>query len=268
MVTIKTPVEIERMRKSCQLAAATLDYLAPRVVPGVSTAELDRLAHQFITSHGAYPSPLNYHGFPKSICTSPNEVICHGIPSEDVILSDGDILNVDVTTYLDKFHGDTNRTFFVGDVKPEVKRLVEVTHECMMRGIRVVKPGARLGDIGWAIQSHAEANGYTVVRDYCGHGIGYEFHEDPQVLHYGKPDTGLELREGMTFTIEPMINMGGAASKVLGDGWTVITRDNSLSAQFEHTMAVTRDGVEILTLSKAERADSVTEARHETDSRT
>jgi methionyl aminopeptidase len=267
MVTIKTPVEIERMRKSCQLAASTLDYLAPRIVPGVSTEELDRLAHQFIVSHGAYPSPLNYHGFPKSICTSPNEVICHGIPSPSVVLQDGDILNVDVTTYLDKFHGDTNRTFFVGEVKPEVRRLVETTHECMMRGIRTVKPGARLGDIGWAIQSHAEANGYTVVRDYCGHGIGYEFHEDPQVLHYGKPGTGLELREGMTFTVEPMINMGAAASKVLGDGWTVITRDHSLSAQFEHTLAVTREGVEIMTLSGSEQSDAVSEISHETDSR-
>jgi len=249
MVTIKSPDEIDRMRVSCRLAAATLNYLSPRIVPGISTEEINRLAHKFITSHGAYPSPLNYHGFPKSVCTSPNEVICHGIPSEDVILKDGDILNVDVTTYLDKFHGDTNRTFYIGEVKPEVRRLVETTHECMMRGIREVRPGARLGDIGWAIQSHAEAHGYTVVRDYCGHGIGYEFHEDPQVLHYGKPGEGMELREGMTFTIEPMINMGGAASRVLSDRWTVVTRDHSLSAQFEHTMVVTADGVEILTVA-------------------
>ncbi len=248
MIRPKTAAELETMRRSCRLAARTLDHIAPHIVPGVSTEEINRIAHEFIVGHGAYPSPLNYHGFPKSVCTSPNEVICHGIPSEDVILRDGDIVNVDVTTYLDKFHGDTNRTYLVGDVAPEVRRLVEVTYECMMRGIEVVRPGAQLGDIGFAIQTHAEAHGYSVVRDYCGHGIGYEFHEEPQVLHYGKPGTGLVLQEGMTFTIEPMINMGGAASRVLEDGWTVITRDGSISAQFEHTLAVTADGVEILTL--------------------
>ncbi len=248
MVSIKSREEIEVMRESCRLAARTLDHVAPFVKPGVSTEEINRVAHEFIVSHGAYPSPLNYHGFPKSVCTSLNEVICHGIPSESVILRDGDILNVDVTTYLKKFHGDTNRTFFVGNVAPEVRRLVEVTHECLMLGIEAVRPGARLGDIGHAIQRHAESHGYSVVRDYCGHGIGYEFHEDPQVLHYGKPGTGYELREGMTFTIEPMINMGVARAVVLDDGWTVVTEDGKLSAQFEHTLVVTRKGVEILTL--------------------
>ena len=250
MVTIKTKDEVEVMRESCRLAARTLDHVAPHVRPGVSTEEINRVAHEFIVAHGAYPSPLNYHGFPKSVCTSRNDVICHGIPSEKVLVQNGDILNVDVTTYLNKFHGDTNRTFLVGDVKPEVRKLVEVTYECMMRGIEVVRPGAYLGDIGHAIQTHAETHGYSVVRDYCGHGIGYEFHEDPQVLHYGKPSTGIRLESGMTFTIEPMINMGRETAKVLPDGWTVLTRDGSWSAQFEHTVWVTDVGVEILTLSE------------------
>jgi methionyl aminopeptidase len=249
MVTIKSREEIEVMRESCRLAARTLDHVAPHVRPGVTTEEINRIAHEFIVKHGAYPSPLNYHGFPKSVCTSINEVICHGIPSESVVLRQGDILNVDVTTYFKKFHGDTNRTFFVGAVAPEVRKLVEVTRECLTLGIQTLRPGARLGDIGHAIQSHAEAHGYSVVRDYCGHGIGYEFHEDPQVLHYGKPGTGIVLREGMTFTIEPMINMGVATSVVLEDGWTVVTEDGKLSAQFEHTLAVTKDGVEILTVA-------------------
>lgn len=249
MIRPKKPEEIAVMRRSCRLAARTLDHVAPHVRPGVSTEHINRIVHDFIVANGAYPSPLNYHGFPKSVCTSPNEVICHGIPSEDVILEDGDILNIDVTTYLDKFHGDTNRTFLVGNVAPEVRKLVDVTYECTMRGIEAVKPGNHLGDIGFAIQSHAEGHGYSVVRDYCGHGIGYEFHEDPQVLHYGKPGTGIELLEGMTFTIEPMINMGKAGSKVLADGWTVVTRDGSLSAQFEHTLLVTPTGVDIMTVS-------------------
>ena len=248
MISIKTREEIERMRASCRLAARTLDHLAPHVEPGVSTEELNRIAHEFIVSHGARPSPLNYHGFPKSICTSRNEVICHGIPSEHEIVQDGDLVNVDVTTYLDGFHGDTNRTFLVGDVSVEARKLVEVTHEAMMRGIRAVKPGARLGDIGFAIQSHAESHGYSVVREYCGHGIGYEFHEDPQVLHFGRPGEGEELKEGMTFTIEPMINLGTRRNRVLADGWTVVTTDGKWSAQFEHTIAVTAEGFEILTL--------------------
>ncbi len=248
MIATKSREEIETMRESCRLAARTLDHIEPHIRPGVSTAEVNRIAHEFIVGHGAYPSPLNYHGFPKSVCISRNEVICHGIPDEHDVIEDGDIVNVDVTTYLNKFHGDTNRTFLAGDVGEEARELVRVTHECLMRGIEVVRPGAHLGDIGHAIQSHAEAHGYSVVRDYCGHGIGYEFHEDPQVLHYGKPGTGVRLEEGMTFTIEPMINMGTDKSKVLADGWTVITADGKLSAQFEHTIAVTADGFEILTL--------------------
>jgi methionyl aminopeptidase len=248
MIATKSREEIETMRESCRLAARTLDHIEPHIRPGVSTAEINRVAHEFIVAHGAYPSPLNYHGFPKSVCTSRNEVICHGIPDEHDVIEDGDIVNVDVTTYLNKFHGDTNRTFLAGNVGEEARELVRITHECLMRGIEVVRPGAHLGDIGHAIQTHAEAHGYSVVRDYCGHGIGYEFHEDPQVLHYGKPGTGVRLEEGMTFTIEPMINMGTDKSKVLADGWTVITADGKLSAQFEHTIAVTADGFEILTL--------------------
>jgi methionyl aminopeptidase len=244
----KTPSEIETMRESCRLAARTLHRLEDMIHPGMNTEEINRIVHDYIVGHGAYPSPLNYHGFPKSVCTSPNDVVCHGIPDPSVVLRDGDIVNVDVTTYFKRFHGDTNRTFFVGEVKPEVRRLVEVTYECMMRGIEAVKPGAQLGDVGHAIQTLAESNGYSVVREYCGHGVGYEFHEEPQVLHYGKPGTGMRLEPGLTFTIEPMINMGGAATRVLPDGWTVLTRDGSLSAQFEHTIVVTDDGAEILTL--------------------
>ena len=236
------------MHESCRLAARCLEHVAPHVRAGTSTEEINRICHEFIVGHGAYPSPLNYHGFPKSVCTSINEIVCHGIPSPEVILRDGDIVNVDVTTYFKKFHGDTSRTFLIGNVKPEIRKLVEVTHDCLMAGIEAVRPGGRLGDIGHAIQSLAESHGYSVVRDYCGHGIGYEFHEDPQVLHYGEANTGPELKPGMTFTIEPMINMGRAGTRVLGDQWTVVTRDGSPSAQFEHTVAVTTDGAEILTL--------------------
>ena len=249
MIAVKTPEEIETMRASCRLAARTLDHIAPHIRAGVSTGEINRIAHEFIVQHGAYPSPLNYHGFPKSVCISRNEVICHGIPDEHDVIEDGDIVNVDVTTYLNKFHGDTNRTFLVGNVSDEARELVRVTHECLTKGIEAVRPGAHLGDVGHAIQTHAESHGYSVVRDYCGHGIGYEFHEEPQVLHYGRPGTREKLEEGMTFTIEPMINMGTEKSKVLGDGWTVITADGKLSAQFEHTIVVTADGAEILTLS-------------------
>lgn len=249
MIAVKTPEEIETMRASCRLASRTLDHIEPHIKPGVSTEEINRIAHEFITSHGAYPSPLNYHGFPKSVCTSRNQVICHGIPDEHDVIEDGDIVNVDVTTYLNKFHGDTNRTFLVGNVSDEARALVRVTHECLMKGIDAVRPGAHLGDVGHAIQVHAESHGYSVVRDYCGHGIGYEFHEEPQVLHYGRPGTRERLEEGMTFTIEPMINLGTDKSKVLGDGWTVITADGKLSAQFEHTLVVTANGAEILTVS-------------------
>ncbi len=245
----KSQAEIEIMRESCVLAARTLQLLEGKIYPGMNTEEINRIVHEYIVGHGAYPSPLNYHGFPKSVCTSPNQVVCHGIPDPSVVLQDGDIVNVDVTTYFKRFHGDTNRTFLVGEVRPEVRKLVDTTYECMMRGIEAVRPGGRLGDIGHAIQTLAEASGYSVVREYCGHGIGYEFHEDPQVLHYGKPGTGIRLEPGMTFTIEPMINMGAAPTTVLEDGWTVLTRDGSWSAQFEHTILVTDDGYEIMTVA-------------------
>jgi methionyl aminopeptidase len=252
LISIKSDREIELMRKTCQLASSTLEFIEPYVKPGVSTEKLNQLCHEYILDHSAYPSPLNYHGFPKSICTSPNEVICHGIPDEKVVLKDGDILNIDVTTYLNKFHGDTNKTFFVGEVDSKVKKLVEVTYQSMREAIKTVRPGSRLGDIGAAIQEVVEPQGYSIVEDYCGHGIGREFHEEPQVVHFGQRGTGIELKEGMTFTIEPMINMGSKSCKVLKDKWTVITKDKKWSAQFEHTILVTKDGSEILTLRKDE----------------
>lgn len=252
LISIKSDREIELMRKTCQLASSTLEFIEPYVKPGVSTEKLNKLCHEYILDHGAYPSPLNYHGFPKSICTSLNEVICHGIPDEKVVLKDGDILNIDVTTYLNKFHGDTNKTFFVGEVDPKVKTLVEVTYLSMREAIKTVRSGSRLGDIGAAIQDVVEPQGYSIVEDYCGHGIGREFHEEPQVVHFGQRGTGIELKEGMTFTIEPMINMGTKSCKVLKDKWTVITKDKKWSAQFEHTILVTKDGSEILTLRKDE----------------
>ena len=247
MISIKSTREIELMRSTCELAAKTLTYIEGKLEVGMTTEEVNHLCHEFIVSHGAYPSPLNYNGFPKSVCTSLNNVICHGIPSEKDVLKDGDILNVDVTTYLGNFHGDTNKTFLIGNVKPEIKKLVEVTYECMMAGIEVCRPGARLGDIGAVIQEIAHSNNFSVVHEYCGHGIGREFHEEPQVLHYGKRGTGVEMRKGMTFTIEPMINLGQRYSKLLKDGWTVITKDKKPSAQFEHTILITDDGHEILT---------------------
>lgn len=254
MISIKSAREIELMRATCKLAAQTLEYIAPFVVPGASTEELNKLCHDYIIQHGAYPSPLNYHGFPKSVCTSLNEVICHGIPSAQDILKDGDILNIDVTTYLNKFHGDTNKTFLVGNVAPHIQKLVEVTYECMKAGIAQVRPGGHIGDIGAAIQEIAHAHGYSVVEDYCGHGIGREFHEAPQVVHVGKRGTGPEMKPGMTFTIEPMINLGVKDGKLLKDGWTVVTRDKKWSAQFEHTVLVTPEGHEILTLRSEEKA--------------
>ncbi|MBC7541030.1 MAG: type I methionyl aminopeptidase [Bacteriovorax sp.] len=254
MISIKSTREIELMKATSALAAKTLEYIEPFVVPGVSTEEINRLCHEFITKHGAYPSPLNYHGFPKSVCTSLNEVICHGIPNKNEILKDGDILNIDVTTYLNKFHGDTNKTFLVGNVSPEIKKLVDVTYQCMRAGIETVVPGGHIGDIGAAIQEIARANGYSVVEDYCGHGIGREFHEAPQVVHVGKRGTGPEMKPGMTFTIEPMINLGLKEGKLLKDGWTVVTRDKKWSAQFEHTILVTPTGHEILTLRSEETA--------------
>ena len=248
MISIKSPREIEIMRETCQLAAKTLKYIAPYVKPGVSTEEINRLCHEFIITHGATPSPLNYHGFPKSICTSVNHVICHGIPSEKDLLKNGDIVNIDVTTYFKGFHGDTNKTFFVGDVNPKIQKLVEVTHECMMIGINQVKPGAHVGDIGAAIAEHAHKHKYSVVEEYCGHGIGREFHEDPQVVHISDRGTGVMLKEGMTFTVEPMINLGKRHCRLLSDNWTVVTQDGKHSAQFEHTVLVTASGYEILTL--------------------
>jgi methionyl aminopeptidase len=248
-VTIKNPSEQDKMRVAGRLAAEVLDMLESHVQPGVTTDELDRVAHEYITGvQEAIPAPLNYRGFPKSICTSVNHVVCHGIPGGKR-LKNGDIVNIDVTVIKDGFHGDTSRMFFVGDPSIQARRLCKVTHEAMMVGIDMVRPGVKLGDIGYAIQQYAEAHDYTIVREYCGHGIGRIFHEDPQVLHYGSPDTGMELVEGMTFTIEPMVNAGRRHVKLLADGWTVVTKDHALSAQWEHTILVTADGVEILTRS-------------------
>ncbi len=253
MIPIKSNREVELMRKTCSLASKTLSYIEKFVVAGVSTQELNDLCHKFIVDAGAYPSPLNYNGFPKSICTSLNQVICHGIPNKRDILKEGDILNIDVTTYLNKFHGDTNKTFYIGNVGNEIKKLVETTYICMIEGIKQVKPGGHFGDIGAIIEEIAYDHGYSVVEDYCGHGIGREFHEEPQIVHVGKKGTGPEIKPNMTFTIEPMINMGEKYCTLLDDGWTVITRDNSLSAQFEHTILVTNDSYEILTLREEEK---------------
>lgn len=248
-ITINGPEGFAGMRKAGKLAAEVLDMITPHVVPGVTTEELDRICHLFITKNGAIPAPLNYKGFPKSICTSKNHIICHGIPDETV-LKEGDIMNIDVTVILDGWYGDTSRMFMVGDKIPvKAKRLVEVTYDCLMYGIEAVKPGATLGDIGHAIQSHAEANRFSVVRDFCGHGLGRTFHEPPSVVHYGEPKTGIMLEPGMFFTIEPMINTGDWRMKILADGWTAVTRDRGLSAQFEHSLAVTDDGFEIFTHS-------------------
>jgi len=247
-VSIKTPEQIEKMRVAGRMAAEVLDLIGEHVVPGVTTAELDRICHDHIVNvQKAIPACLNYKGFPKSICTSVNQVICHGIPSSKKVLKSGDIINIDVTVIYDGWFGDTSKMYTVGKVAPHAERLIQVTQECLYKGIELVKPGCRLGDIGHVIQQHAEKNYYSVVREYCGHGIGDVFHEDPQVVHYGKPDTGFELKEGMTFTIEPMINAGKAATKLLKDDWTVETRDKRLSAQWEHTMVVTATGVEVLT---------------------
>jgi methionyl aminopeptidase len=254
MISIKSTREIELMRKTCSLASRVLEYIEPHIGAGVTTLEIDKLCHEYILAHGAYPSPLNYHGFPKSVCTSINDVICHGIPSQDVVLKDGDILNVDVTTYLGGFHGDTNKTFFIGNVRPEIVKLVNTTYACMREGIKQVRPGGFIGDIGEVIGQMAHDHGYSVVEEYCGHGIGRLFHEDPQVVHVAKRGTGAQMRPGMTFTIEPMINLGKRHCKLLSDGWTVLTADGSWSAQFEHTILVTEKGHEILTLRSDEQA--------------
>jgi methionyl aminopeptidase len=248
-ITIHGPEDFAGMRRAGRLAAETLDFITPHVKPGATTGELDRLCHEFIVARGAISAPLNYRGFPKSICTSVNHVVCHGIPSDDKRLVEGDALNIDVTPILDGWHGDTSRMFFVGEPSVKARRLTEVTYEAMMRGIEVVKPGATLGDIGHAIQSFAEKNRCSVVRDFCGHGLGRVFHTAPSVLHYGRAGTGAVLREGMFFTIEPMINAGKSEVKVLHDGWTAVTRDRTLSAQFEHSLGVTATGCEIFTLS-------------------
>jgi len=240
--------EIDKMRQAGQLAAELLAYLEPLVKPGINTLELNDAAEEWTQRHGAKSAPLGYHGFPKSICTSVNEVVCHGIPNAKQILQEGDIINIDVTPVVDGYHGDTSKTFIVGEPSPLARQLVEVTEECMMRGIAVVKPGARIGDIGAAIQSYAEAQGFSVVRDFVGHGISRIFHTAPQVPHYGTAGKGRKLRPGMVFTIEPMINEGVYDVEVMDDKWTAKTQDRKLSAQFEHTVAVTKDGVEILTL--------------------
>jgi methionyl aminopeptidase len=246
-ITIKTPTEIDKMRISGRLAAEVLQMIESHVQPGVTTDKLDQICHDYILNEQkAIPAPLNYRGFPKSICTSVNHVICHGIPGKKK-LKEGDIVNIDITVIKDDYHGDTSRMFFVGNPSIRAKRLVQTTYECMKKGIEMVNPGVHLGDIGHAIQQHAENNNYSVVREYCGHGIGREFHEDPQVLHYGQKDTGLAIEEGMVFTIEPMINMGKRHVKLLPDGWTVVTKDRSLSAQWEHTILVTSEGHEVLT---------------------
>lgn len=247
-VTIKTPEEIEKMRVAGHLAADVLLMIEPHVRAGASTGELDRICHDYIVNvQQAVPAPLNYHGFPKSICTSVNHQVCHGIPGEKK-LKKGDIVNVDITVIKDGFHGDTSKMFLIGDVSVQARRLVQVSYECLRLGISMVRPGARLGDIGHAIQTHAEKHNFSVVREYCGHGIGRKFHEEPQVLHYGRPRTGLELAPGMTFTIEPMINAGRREIKLMPDNWTVVTHDHSLSAQWEHTVLVTDTGHEVLTL--------------------
>ena len=246
-VSIKTLDEIEKMRIAGRLAAEVLEMIGSKVEIGVTTDELNQICHDYIVNEQkAIPAPLDYRGFPKSICTSVNHVVCHGIPS-DKKLKNGDIINIDVTVIKDGYHGDTSKMFFVGEAPIRAKRLVELTYDCMKKGIELVRPGICLGDIGSAIQNLAESNHCSVVREYCGHGIGKEFHEDPQVLHYGKPKTGLKLEAGMTFTIEPMINLGKRQVKLLSDEWTVVTRDKKLSAQWEHTILVTEDSFEVLT---------------------
>ena len=249
-ITIHAPADFAGMRAAGRLAAETLDHLTPFVVTGVTTGRLDEICHEFIVSHGATPAPLNYRGFPRSICTSINHVVCHGIPGERKLV-EGDVLNVDITVVLDGWHGDTSRMFAAGSASTRAIRLMDVTYEAMMLGVQAVRPGATLGDVGHAIQSYVEAARLSVVRDFCGHGIGRRFHEAPNVLHFGKPGDGPVLKSGMFFTIEPMVNLGRPEVKVLDDGWTAVTRDRSLSAQFEHMVGVTEVGVEVFTYSPA-----------------
>ncbi|MDP9096768.1 MAG: type I methionyl aminopeptidase [Pseudomonadota bacterium] len=249
-ITIYNSSDFDGLRAAGQLAAETLDFLTPHIKTGVTTATLDRLSHDFIVAHGAVPAPLNYRGFPKSICTSINHVVCHGIPGDRKLI-DGDTLNIDITVILDGWHGDTSRMFTTGPQTTRATRLIEVTYDALMRGVDAVKPGATLGDIGHAIQTFVEAARFSVVRDFCGHGIGRRFHEAPNVLHFGRPGEGPVLKAGMVFTIEPMVNAGRPEVKVLDDGWTAVTRDRSLSAQFEHMVGVTETGVEVFTYSPA-----------------
>jgi len=252
-VSIKTPEELEKMRVAGRLAAQQLEMIEQYVQPGVTTGELDSICHEYtVNEQDAIPAPLNYRGFPKSICTSVNHVVCHGIPSDTKKLKSGDIINIDVTVIKDDYHGDTSKTFLVGKCSVLAQRLVKVAQECMYKGIEIVKPGIHLGDIGHVIQTYAEKSNFSVVREYCGHGIGRIFHEDPQVLHYGKPGTGMMLEPGMTFTIEPMINAGKRHVRLLPDDWTVVTKDHKLTAQWEHTLVVTEDGFEIFTLRAGE----------------
>ncbi|WP_221064699.1 type I methionyl aminopeptidase [Methylomagnum ishizawai] len=251
-ISLKSPLEIEKMRDAGRLAAEVLDMIEPFVVPGVTTEELDQICHDYMVNvQHVIPAPLNYRGFPKSICTSVNHTVCHGIPGPKKLKS-GDIVNIDITVIKSGYHGDTSKMFGVGEVPLRAKRLMRVCQEALYLGIQQVRPGGHLGDIGHAIQRHAESHGYSVVQEFCGHGIGKEFHEDPQVLHYGKPGTGPQLEPGMIFTIEPMINLGKRYVKILPDGWTAVTKDHSLSAQWEHTLLVTAQGHEILTLRREE----------------
>ena len=252
-VSLKTADEIAKMRVAGKLAADVLMMIGPYVKAGVTTEELNTICHDYIVNvQNAIPAPLNYRGFPKSICTSVNHVVCHGIPNDKKILKNGDIINIDVTVIKDGYHGDTSKMFIVGEGSILAQRLVQITQECLYKAIALVKPQCRLGDIGAVIQKHAETNRFSVVRDYCGHGIGHIFHEEPQIVHYGKAGTGLELVAGMTFTIEPMINAGSYHTKLLPDGWTAVTKDHKLSAQWEHTLLVTATGVEVLTARSEE----------------
>jgi len=252
-IQLRSEADIAKMREAGRLAAEVLELIGDYVVPGVSTDELDRICHEHIVNvQKAIPACLGYRGFPKSVCTSVNQVVCHGIPSEKKILKSGDIINIDVTVIKDGWYGDTSKMFAVGTVAPHAQRLIDISQECLYQAIAIVRPGVRLGDIGHLIQTHAEKNYYSVVRDYCGHGIGTEFHEEPQILHYGTPNTGLMLVKGMTFTIEPMVNAGKHGTKLKGDGWTVETRDGRLSSQWEHTLAVTDNGCEVLTARREE----------------
>ncbi len=252
-IQLRSEADIAKMREAGRLAAEVLELIGDYVVPGVSTDELDRICHEHIVNvQKAIPACLGYRGFPKSVCTSVNQVVCHGIPSAKKILKSGDIINIDVTVIKDGWYGDTSKMFTVGTVAPHAQRLIDISQECLYQAIAIVRPGVRLGDIGHLIQTHAEKNYYSVVRDYCGHGIGTEFHEEPQILHYGTPNTGLTLVKGMTFTIEPMVNAGKHGTKLKGDGWTVETRDGRLSSQWEHTLAVTDNGCEVLTARREE----------------